>query len=50
MIFKFDNEIFLFAKNIRVRKFCKKLTNYYLNFFRIFENINNNAYKLKLLN
>jgi hypothetical protein len=50
MTFKSNNEIFLSVKNIRVRKFCKKLTNYYLNFFRISEKINNNVYKLKLSN
>jgi hypothetical protein len=50
MTFKFNDKIFLFAKNIRVRKFCKKLTNRYLNSFKISEKINNNAYKLELLN
>jgi hypothetical protein len=50
MIFKSDDKIFLSVKNIRVRKFCKKLTNRYLNFFRIFEKINDNIYKLELLN
>jgi hypothetical protein len=33
-----------------VRKFCKKLTNRYLDFFKIFEKINNNVYKLELSN
>jgi hypothetical protein len=33
-----------------VRKFCKKLTNRYLNSFKISEKINNNIYKLKLPN
>jgi hypothetical protein len=33
-----------------VRKFYKKLTNRYLDSFKISEKINNNAYKLKLLN
>jgi hypothetical protein len=50
MTFKFNNEIFLSVKNIRIWKFCKKLTNRYLNFFRIFEKINNDVYKLELLN
>jgi hypothetical protein len=50
MTFKYDDKIFLSAKNIRVRKFCKKLTNGYLDSFKIFEKINNNAYKLELLN
>jgi hypothetical protein len=48
--FKSDNEIFLSAKNIRMRKFCKKLTNRYLDSFKIFEKINDNAYKLELSN
>jgi hypothetical protein len=50
MIFKPDNEIFLSAKNFRARKFYKKLTNRYLNSFRISEGINDNAFKLELLN
>jgi hypothetical protein len=50
MIFKSDNKIFLSAKNIRVRKFCKKLTDRYLDSFKISEKIIDNAYKLKLLN
>jgi hypothetical protein len=50
MIFKSDDEIFLSAKNIRVRKFYKKLTNCYLNSFKISEKINNNVYKLELQN
>jgi hypothetical protein len=50
MIFKFGDEIFLPVKNIRMRKFYKKLTNRYLDSFKISEKINNNAYKLKLLN
>jgi hypothetical protein len=50
MIFKSDDEIFLSAKNIRVRKFCTKLTNRYLDSFKIFEKINNNAYRLELPN
>jgi hypothetical protein len=48
--FKSNNEIFLSVKNIRIRKFCKKLTDCYLNSFRISEKINDNAYKLKLPN
>jgi hypothetical protein len=50
MIFKFSDEIFLSVKNIRVRKFCKKLTDRYLGSFKISEKINNNVYKLELLN
>jgi hypothetical protein len=50
MIFKSGDKIFLSVKNIRVRKFCKKLTNRYLDSFKISEKINNNAYKLELLN
>jgi hypothetical protein len=50
MIFKFGDKIFLSAKNIRVRKFCKKLTDRYLDSFKISEKINNNIYKLELLN
>jgi hypothetical protein len=50
MIFKSGDKIFLSAKNIRVRKFYKKLTNRYLNFFKISEKINNNVYKLELSN
>jgi hypothetical protein len=33
MIFKFSDKIFLSAKNIHIRKFCKKLTDRYLDFF-----------------
>jgi hypothetical protein len=33
-----------------MQKFGKKLTNRYLYFFKIFENINDNVYKLELLN
>jgi hypothetical protein len=33
-----------------MRKFYKKLTNRYLNFFKISEKINNNVYKLELPN
>jgi hypothetical protein len=33
-----------------VRKFYKKLTNRYLNSFKISEKINNNVYRLKLSN
>jgi hypothetical protein len=33
-----------------VRKFYKKLTNYYLGSFKISEKINDNVYKLKLPN
>jgi hypothetical protein len=50
MIFKPNDKIFLSAKNIRMRKFYKKLTNRYLDSFKISEKINNNVYKLKLLN
>jgi hypothetical protein len=50
MIFKFGDKIFLSVKNIRVRKSYKKLTNRYLDFFKISEKINNNVYKLKLPN
>jgi hypothetical protein len=50
MIFKFNDKIFLSVKNIRMRKFCKKLTDRYLNSFKISEKINNNAYRLKLPN
>jgi hypothetical protein len=50
MTFKFNDEIFLSAKNIRVRKPYKKLTNRYLDFFKISEKINNNVYKLELPN
>jgi hypothetical protein len=50
MIYKFSDEIFLSVKNIRVRKFCKILTNRYLDSFKISEKINNNVYKLELLN
>jgi hypothetical protein len=50
MIFKSGDEIFLSVKNIRVRKFCKKLTDRYLNSFKISEKINDNVYKLKLPN
>jgi hypothetical protein len=50
MIFKFSDKIFLSVKNIRVRKSYKKLTEYYLDSFKISEKINNNVYKLKLLN
>jgi hypothetical protein len=50
MTFKFSDKIFLSAKNIRVRKFCKKLTDRYLGSFKISEKINDNVYKLKLLN
>jgi hypothetical protein len=50
MIFKFGDKIFLSAKNIRMRKFCKKLTNRYLDSFKISEKINNNVYKLELPN
>jgi hypothetical protein len=34
IIFKSGDRIFLSAKNICVRKFCKKLTNRYLDFFQ----------------
>jgi hypothetical protein len=50
MIFKSGDKIFLSVKNIRMRKFYKKLTNRYLDYFKISEKINNNVYKLKLLN
>ena len=50
MIFKFSDEIFLSVENIRVRKFYKKVTNHYLDSFRISEKINDNVYKLKLSN
>jgi hypothetical protein len=50
MIFKPEDNIFLFIKNIRVRKFCKKLTDRYLDSFKISEKINDNVYKLKLSN
>jgi hypothetical protein len=49
MIFKFNNEILLSAKNICVRKSYKKLTDRYLSSFKISEKINDNAYKLELL-
>jgi hypothetical protein len=50
IIFKSGDKIFLSVKNIRVRKFYKKLTDRYLDSFKISEKINDNAYKLKLLN
>jgi hypothetical protein len=50
MTFKFSDKIFLSVKNIRIRKSYKKLTNRYLDSFKISEKINNNAYKLELPN
>jgi hypothetical protein len=50
MIFKSSDKIFLSVKNIRIRKSYKKLTNHYLNSFKISEKINYNAYRLELLN
>jgi hypothetical protein len=50
MIFKPSDKIFLSAKNIRVRKSYKKLTDRYLSFFKISEKINDNVYRLELLN
>jgi hypothetical protein len=46
--FAIKDKIFINAKNLRVRKPCKKLTNRYVRPFKVFKSINPNAYELKL--
>jgi hypothetical protein len=47
IFFVIRNEIFINAKNLRVRKLCKKLTDRYVGPFKVFKSIGLNAYELK---
>jgi hypothetical protein len=46
--FTIRDKIFINVKNLRVRKSCKKLTDRYIEFFKISKSVNPNAYELKL--
>ncbi len=43
-IYKIENEVLLLLKNIRMRKVSKKLTNKFLELFKIKKLINKNTY------
>ena len=46
--FAIKDKIFINAKNLRVRKSCKKLTDRYVRLFKISKFVNLNAYELEL--
>jgi hypothetical protein len=48
IFFAIKDEIFINIKNFRVRKLCKKLTDYYIRPFKMSKFINFNAYELEL--
>jgi hypothetical protein len=45
--FAIKDKIFINAKNLRVRKPCKKLTDRYVGFFKMSKSVNLNAYELE---
>ena len=46
--YKINQKVMLFSKNIRIKKFSKKLADKYLKLFRISGIISKNAYRLNL--
>jgi hypothetical protein len=46
--FAIKDKIFINAKNLRVRKSCKKLTDYYIRPFKVSKSVNLNIYELEL--
>jgi hypothetical protein len=46
--FAIKDKVLINAKNLRVRKLCKKLTDRYVRPFKVFKSINLNAYELEL--
>jgi hypothetical protein len=46
--FAIGDKIFINVKNLRVRKSCKKLTDYYVRPFKVSKSIGLNAYELEL--
>jgi hypothetical protein len=46
--FTIEDKILINAKNLRVRKSCKKLTDRYIKPFKVFKSISPNAYELEL--
>ena len=47
IFFTIGEEILLNAKNLRVKKLCKKLTDRYIGFFKIIKAVGLNVYQLK---